>query len=72
MSSKEPQLARIVLIPVMILGLFLLVDGILPTRSAPPNPSWLEIIIGTICLGSSIISFIVIGKKIESDKTKNN
>ncbi len=32
----------------MLAGIALLLDGLLPTRSHGPNPSWLEVVVGFV------------------------
>jgi len=63
MSTVRPRLVRIALLPVILLGILLTADGILPARSAAPNPSWPEVAVGVICLASAIPGFIGIGRK---------
>ena len=40
----------------MLAGIALLLDGLLPTRSHEPNPSWLEVVIG---IGIALAGFVV-------------
>ena len=41
---------RIITLIAITIGILSIIDGILPTRSEPPNPSWPEVLLGLVFL----------------------
>jgi uncharacterized membrane protein len=52
----------------MLAGIALLVDGLLPTRSHGPNPSWLEVMVGVFMV---LAGFVVrrIARRVPADSS---
>jgi hypothetical protein len=45
LSSRLLQIGGVVL---LVFGVLFLADGLLPLRSAGPNPSWFEVVVGVV------------------------
>ena len=48
MSHLPSRLMRITGLALLVLGILLVLDGLLPTRSDGPNPSWLVATVGVV------------------------
>ena len=48
-------------------GVFFVLDGLLPTKSSVPNPTWPEIFIGCVFLVVGLPLFILVGRQAERE-----
>jgi hypothetical protein len=56
MTKLSATVFRVIGIILLVVGILIAADGLLPLRSAGPNPSWFEFLFGTvICITGWII-----------------